>query len=580
MTGSSSKSSVPLRALIVEDSPDDTALLVHELERHYAMTYERVETAEELTAALDREPWDIVFADYSMPQFNGVTALNLVREKGHEMPFIFVSGTIGEDRAVEAMKAGAQDYLVKGNLKRLLPAVQRELRDADVRLAQQRAEAMIQHMAFYDGLTDLPNRNMLSDRLLNAIRRCEGEGGALALFLMDLDRFREINETLGHARGDLLLRQVGERLQATLAEPAVIARLGGDEFGVLLPRVPRQDVTLAAGTILMALETPFVIEGLPIAAEASIGIALYPDHGTTPDSLLQRADVAMYAAKKAGGCALYDPDHDQHSPRRLAILGELRQAIERDELLLYYQPKVDCATRRMSGAESLLRWHHPVYGAIMPDEFIGPAEQTGLIRPLTRWVLNRALGQWQAWNRTGIRVAIAVNLSARNLHDPELVDHVTRSLKRHGVAPRYLTLEITEGALMEDPRRAKAILTRLRDVGVRLSVDDFGTGYSSLSYLRQFPVHEIKIDKSFILNLAKDQTGEAIVHAIIDLGKRLGLHVVAEGVEDEAAWSWLARVGCHGAQGYYLSKALPADAFIRWARESPWGGAGLHTDAA
>ncbi len=560
-----------LRALIVEDSPDDASLLVHELKHHYTITYERVETADALNAALERQSWDIVFADYSMPQFNGVAALNLIRKHGHEMPFIFVSGTIGEDRAVEAMKAGAQDYIVKGSLKRLLPTVRRELRDADVRTAQRQAEAMIQHMAFYDGLTDLPNRNMLSDRLLNAIRVSERDGGALALLLMDLDRFKEINETLGHARGDLLLQQVGARLQATLAEPAIIARLGGDEFGVLVTRLATQDITLLANTILHALETPFVIDGLPIAAEASIGIALYPEHGTTVDSLMQRADVALYGAKKTGGCVIYQPEHDRHSPRRLGILGELRQAIERDQLVLHYQPKIDCATRRVSGAESLLRWNHPTYGAIMPDEFIRPAEQTGLIKPLTRWVLNTALSQWRIWDQTGIRLPIAVNLSARNLHDPDLADHVTASLKRHGVPPRFLVLEITEGALMEDPRHAKEILAKLRRVGIWLSIDDFGTGYSSLSYLRDLPVHEIKIDKSFVVHLVQDKLGKAIVHSIVDLGQRMALRVVAEGVEDEATWTWLARVGCDTAQGYYMSVPLAPDAFAPWVRESPWG---------
>jgi diguanylate cyclase (GGDEF)-like protein len=497
--------------------------------------------------------------------------LKLVREKGLDVPFIFVSGTMGEDRAVEAMKAGAQDYIVKGSLKRLLPAVQRELRDAEVRLAHQQTESMVQHMAYYDALTDLPNRNMLYDRLLNAIRHNERDGGPLALLLMDLDRFKEINETLGHTRGDLLLQQVGARVQAILAEPAVVARLGGDEFGILLPKLTTCNVTLIANTILNGLEAPFLIDGLPIAAEASIGIALYPDHGVTPDSLLQRADVALYAAKKTGGCATYNPEHDQHSPRLLGILGELRQAIQRDQLLLFYQPKIDCATRRVTGTEALLRWRHPTYGAIMPNEFIGPAERTGLIKPLTRWVLNTALGQWQAWDRLGINLPIAVNLSARNLHDPELADHITDRLKKYRVAPQFLTLEITEGALMEDPRRAKTILTQLKDVGIRLSIDDFGTGYSSLSYLKQFPVHEIKIDKSFIINLGEEETGKGIVHSIVDLGHRLHLRVVAEGVEDEATWNWLARVGCDTGQGYYMSVPLSADAFVPWAMASPWG---------
>jgi diguanylate cyclase (GGDEF)-like protein len=560
-----------LRALIVEDSSDDAALLIHELKRHYAITFERVETEDRLSAALDREPWDIVFADFSMPQFNGVAALKVVRERGFDVPFIFVSGTIGEDRAVEAMKAGAQDYIVKGSLKRLLPAVQRELRDAEVRRAHQQAESKIQYMAFYDALTDLPNRNMFYERLRDAIRTSARDGGSWALLLMDLDRFKDINETLGHARGDLLLQQVGARLQSILAEPAVIARLGGDEFGVLLPRQALQDVTLVAKTILKGFEAPFSVEALPIAVEASIGIALYPEHGTDADRLMQGADVALYAAKRSGGYVTYNPERDQRSPRRLAILGDLREAIERDRLTLHYQPKIDCTSGEVSGAESLLRWHHAVYGAVRPDEFIGPAEQTGLIKPLTQWVLNAALRQWKVWEGAGVRLAISVNLSARNLHDPDLVKYITDCVERHGVAASLLTLEITEGALMEDPGHAKKILAQLRDAGIRLSIDDFGTGYSSLSYLKEFPVHEVKIDKSFIIDLGWDATAKAIVHSIVDLGRRLGLHVVAEGVEDEAVWAWLRRVGCDTAQGYYMGKPMSADEFVRWVKESEWG---------
>ncbi len=563
----------PLRVLIVEDSREDTVLLLWELEHGgYQTTHERVDTADALNAALDRQTWDVVFGDYSMPHFNGVAALKLVREKGLDLPFIFVSGTIGEDIAVEAMKAGAQDYIMKGNLKRLLPAVERELREAAVRREHKQAEATIQHMAYYDTLTNLPNRNMLYERLLNAIRTDSGEGKSMALLLMDLDRFKEINDTLGHHRGDLLLQQVGSRLRSVLWAPDIVARLGGDEFAILLPRLAAAaDVNVVVQKILKALEAPFPIEGLPIAVEASIGIALYPDHGGNPDSLLQRADVAMYAAKKSGGYVIYDAQHDQHSPRRLALLGELRHAIDRDQLLLHYQPEIDFTTRRVRGVEALARWQHPEHGFIPPDQFIPSAEQTGLIKPLTRWVLDMALRQCEAWRRAGIRLDMAVNLSARNLHDPQLPDQVTELLKTYGVAPAVLKLEITESAIMADAGRAMDILTRLRDIGVRLSIDDFGTGYSSLGYLDRLPVDEIKIDRSFTMDLLGNGNGAMIVPCTIDLGHRLGLHVVAEGVEDQEVWNRLAALGCDAAQGYHLSRPLPAEALTHWLRESAWG---------
>jgi len=563
----------PLRVLIVEDSREDTVLLLWELEHGgYQTTHERVDTADALNAALDRETWDVVFGDYSMPHFNGVAALKLVREKGLDLPFIFVSGTIGEDTAVEAMRAGANDYIMKGKLKRLLPAVERELREAERRRGHKQAEEMIQHMAYYDTLTNLPNRNMLYDRLLNAIRTDSGEGKSMALLLMDLDRFKEINDTLGHHRGDLLLQQVGSRLRRVLWAPDIVARLGGDEFAILLPRLAAAaDVNVVVQKILKALEAPFPIEGLPIAVEASIGIALYPDHGGNPDSLLQRADVAMYAAKKSGGYVIYDAKHDQHSPRRLALLGELRHAIDRDQLLLHYQPEIDFTTRRVRGVEALARWQHPEHGFIPPDQFIPSAEQTGLIKPLTRWVLDVALRQCEAWRRAGIRLDMAVNLSARNLHDPQLPDQVAELLKTYGVAPTVLKLEITESAIMADAGRAMDILTRLRDIGVRLSIDDFGTGYSSLGYLDRLPVDEVKIDRSFTMDLLGNGNGAMIVPCTIDLGHRLGLRVVAEGVEDQEVWDRLAALGCDAAQGYHMSRPLPAEALAHWLRESTWG---------
>ncbi len=563
-----------LRALIVEDSHDDTALLVRALERGgYAVRHERVDTAAALRAALNARPWDIVFADYTMPRFDGVSALKVLRDTGLDLPFIFVSGSIGEDTAVEAMKAGAHDYIMKANLKRLLPAVERELREAELRRAHQQAEALIQRMAYYDPLTELPNRNRLHDRLLNAIRLDDGQGTPMAVLLLDLDRFRAINNTLGYDQGDLLLQQVGVRLRGVFEEPALVARLSGDEFAILLPQVPPAVPihALVEEKVMKALEAPFLIRGLPLSLEASIGIALYPDHGATPASLLQRADVALDAAKRLGGAVLYSAEHDQHDPLQLALLGALRQAIGDNQLLLYYQPKIDCTTRRVTGVEALARWRHPEYGFIPPDQFIPPAEQTGLIKPLTVWALTTAVRQCAAWHAAGIELEMAVNISARSLHDLQLLGQISELLNTQGMAARTLRLEITESTIMEDAGRAIDILKRMREIGIHLSLDDFGTGYSSLGYLKKLPVDEVKIDKSFVKDLLTSGNAEAIVRSTIDLGHHLGLTVVAEGVEDEEVWNRLAALGCDAAQGYYMGRPLPADALTTWLDESPWG---------
>ncbi|HTN43095.1 MAG TPA: EAL domain-containing protein [Nitrospiria bacterium] len=564
---------IPLRVLIVEDSVNDTELLVRELRRGgYEPAYERVETPETMSAALDRQVWDIVFGDYSMPHFNGVAALKLLRERGLDLPFIFVSGTIGEDTAVASMKAGANDYVIKGNLKRLLPAVDRELKEAAVRREHRQAEETIRYLAYYDPLTGLPNRTSLLDRLQRTITEGSASKNPVALLLMDLDHFKEVNDTLGHHRGDILLQQVGSRLQAALRPSDLVARLGGDEFAVMLPLAASQHAAQVAQKILNVLEPPFVIEDLPVAVEAGIGIALCPDHGADPNILMQRADVAMYAAKAAGsGYILYDTQHDRHSPRRLSLIGELRQAIDRDQLFLHYQPKIDLRTRRVTGVEALVRWRHPEHGFIPPDQFIEPAERTGLIKPLTLWIFNTAQRQQAAWERDGINLLMSVNLSTRNLHDPHFPDQISEILQpTRGKADR-LELEITESAIMNDPARALEAITRLRTMGIRFAIDDFGIGYSSLAYLKRLPVDAIKIDKSFVINMIENQNDAVIVRSTIDLAHNLGLQVIAEGVENKELWDRLAALGCDAAQGYYMAKPIPADDCTRWLRESPWG---------
>lgn len=692
----------PLRLLMVEDSEDDALLLLRHLERAgYDLVTQRVDTPAAMSAALSQQPWDLVISDFTMPQFNATEALRLLQKTGLDLPFIILSGSIGEDTAVAAMKAGAHDYIMKGNLSRLVPAVERELREAEVRhernqaegqlhesierfqivtratndaiwdwdlttnyvwrnesasslfrypedkvgsgvawwierlhpedkekvlssihnvidqgeqfwsdeyrflrgdgsyaeffdrgyvvrdqsgkpvrmigammdiTERKQAEEMIKHMAYYDTLTDLPNRTLFHDRLRQAILAGEERREPMALLLMDLNRFKEVNETLGHYHGDFLLQQVGPRLRRVLPESAIIARLGGDEFAMLLPVAGVEEARKAAYQVLKALEEPFVLGVLTIDMGASIGIALWPDHGDDADALLQRADIAMYMAKQShDGYTVYATDRDQTSPRRLALMGELRHAIDDNQLFPLYQPKINLQRGRVVGVETLLRWQHPNFGVIPPDQFIPLAEQTGLIKPLTMWVLTAALRQCRLWLEAGLEFSVAVNLSVRNLLDPQLPSQVGELLKRCEVAPQFLELEITESIIMADPIRAMEILSELRKMGIGLSIDDFGTGYSSLGYLKKLAVDEIKIDKSFVKEMAHNEDDTAIVRSTIDLAHNLGLKVVAEGVEDQETLDRLVALGCDEAQGYHISRPIPAPDLTRWMTDSPWG---------
>ncbi len=432
-------------------------------------------------------------------------------------------------------------------------------------------EKTIQNLAYYDHLTTLPNRVLLHDRLTQAIQTGQHQHKPVAFLLMDLDRFKDINNTLGHHHGDLILQQMGPRLQGLLRQVDTVARLGGDEFAILLPGTDAEGAVRVVNKLQQALVAPFAIDGLTITVEASIGIAVSPDHGETADLLIQRANVAMYHAKQAGGGhTVYSPEHDHYNPRRLALMTELRYAIEHDELVLYYQPKIDLKTGRVIGVEALVRWQHPNRGLIAPDEFIPLAERTGLIKPLTLWVLTAALHQSRTWQRAGLRLSVAVNLSARNLQDPELPDQIEEMLARSGTPPNQLELEITESTIMADPARALEVLTRLHHMRIPLAIDDFGTGYSSLGYLRKLPVSAIKIDKSFVKNMAADDGDVVIVRSTIELAHNLGLLVVAEGVETQYVWDRLAALGCNSAQGYYMSAPMPATALTRWFHESSW----------
>jgi diguanylate cyclase (GGDEF)-like protein len=421
-----------------------------------------------------------------------------------------------------------------------------------------------EHQALHDSLTGLPNRALFRQEVQDAIIGRRG-AARIAVLLMDLDRFKEVNDTLGHHNGDLLLQAVAERLNSTLRPGDVVARLGGDEFGILLANVAdRETIDPLADRMSRALAAPFPIQSMTLEVGASIGIAMYPEDGGDVDTLIQRADVAMYVAKSTfRGHEFYSHDQDTYSPGRLALLGELRTAIDAGQLSVAFQPKVDVATGQIVGAEALVRWNHPRRGFVPPDEFIPVAEHTGLLRPLTLFVLGQAVEQCARWRAAGFELDVAVNLSVRNLLDIEMPRDIERMLAEHGLPATSLELEITESALLADPVRTNGVLQELHRIGVGISIDDFGTGYSSLSYLRRMPVDELKIDKSFVTDMAIDENAALIVRSTIDLGRNLGLRVVAEGVETRQVWDQLAALGCHVAQGYFFGRPIPAPQFMQ-----------------
>jgi diguanylate cyclase (GGDEF)-like protein len=422
------------------------------------------------------------------------------------------------------------------------------------------------HQALHDTLTGLPNRTLFHDRVHQALLTSRRDGLRLAVMIMDVDRFKEINETLGHQNGDRLLRLIALRLKGNLRESDTIARLGGDEFGLLLQKVDQPGAAAqVARKVLKALkDQPLVVGGLTLDVGASVGISLYPEHGEDVDILLQRADVAMYAAKESlGGYETYREEHNRYSPSRLALAGELRRAIEDRALILHYQPKAELGSGRIRGVEALVRWPHPSRGLLTPEEFVPLAESTGLIKGLTLVVLDTGLRQLRTWRRSGMEITVAVNISAANLHDPRFPRDVKQLLKKWKVDPSWLELEITESSIMKDSVRGMEVLAELSGMGVRLSIDDFGTGYSSLAYLKQLPVQEIKIDKSFVLGLVADPSAAMIVRSVIDLGRNLGLSVVAEGVETEAIWRELGGLGADLAQGFYLARPAPSEEILR-----------------
>jgi diguanylate cyclase (GGDEF)-like protein len=432
------------------------------------------------------------------------------------------------------------------------------------RAARQAVE--LEHQTLHDALTGLPNRVLLRKRMERALVHASGGGDLMAVLLIDLDHFKEINDTLGHLHGDLLLREIAQRLAAVVRPGDTVARLGGDEFAVLLEPVssPVQAISLAQ-SLRGRIAEPIDVDGVVMRTEASIGVAVAPDHGDDVDTMLRRADIAMYVAKGGRtGVEAYADAQESHSPARLALAGELRRALEQRELAVYYQPQAAISTGLVTGVEALVRWHHPTRGLVAPDLFVPLAENTGLIGPLTMVVLDTSLAQVRLWDGLGVHLDLAVNLSTRSLLDRALPGIVSKMLARHGMAPERLELEITESMIASDPERALEVLAQLRAVGVRLALDDFGTGYSSLANLRDLEVERLKIDRSFTQSMIERHSDAVIVASTVDLAHQLGLEVVAEGVETREAWERLREMRCDLAQGYFLSRPMAAEHATAW----------------
>jgi diguanylate cyclase (GGDEF)-like protein len=475
-----------------------------------------------------------------------------------------IAASISGDERTIALLVSLGLALLWGILYRIVASASKRLR----RQAEEN-----DRLARYDQLTGLPNRTLFRERLVQALRDERPRGAVVAVLLVDLDAFKQVNDTLGHEAGDAVLREVAGRLRAKLDPGIVLARPGSDEYAILHPRAAgEQDALAVAAVAHSALETPVTVDGVALNVEASIGIALFPDHAADADTLLQHADMALDRVRsRRGRVEVYSPEHEHLGAERLALLGEVRPAMERGDFTLYFQPQIALRTGRVTGVEALLRWRHPERGMIPPLQFISLIERTALVGPVTLHVIDLALRQSARWRGRGLELGMSVNLSVCNLHDPELPGQIESLLARHSVPAAALTLEVTESAAMADPTTAAGVLGALRELGVGVSIDDFGSGHASIAYLAKLPVGELKIDRSFVTNMTESPRDEAIVRTTIDLARHLELHVVAEGIESPDVCERLTAMGCDTGQGYLISRPAPAEELTPWLTERAGG---------
>lgn len=553
------------KVLLVEDNPDDTRLvkeLLHQVSpNRYNISC--VSTLKNAIEHLKKNEFDVVLTNLLLPDSEGFDVIAAIQEQDNSIPIVVLSAEDNNDIALQVVQIGAQDYLVKGQGDGYL--IGRSLVYA---IERKRIEQGLSFLAQYDSLTGLANRVLFRDRLNRALIRADRSKHLVALIFIDLDRFKNINDSLGHDAGDHLLIEVGKRLTECTREGDTIARLGGDEFTIIVEDIKYpDDASIIANKVLKAMEASFILYGHEVYISPSIGITMYPIDDINENDLLRNADAAMYKAKENGrNCyRFYTSDMNEHLIEKMRLEVKLRRAIEKHEFQLYYQPKFNINNNELIGAEALIRWITPEEGMVSPALFIPLAEETGLIHSITDWVVLEASKQNSSWQQQGYKpIRMAINLSPKQFNQQNIAETIFKQIIYSDLAPKYIELEITEGALMEDTDRSSEILNELKKRGIQISIDDFGTGYSSLSYLKKFPLDTLKIDQSFVRDVMDDPDDAAIVSAIIAMARSLRLNVIAEGVETREQLNFLAAHGCNEAQGYFLGKPVAAEEFIQF----------------
>lgn len=561
-----------LEILLIEDNAGDARLVREILEEredsHFVLKH--VQKLNFALEQLEENKFDVIFLDLSLPDGQGVEMISRLQERSPATPIILLTGLDDEELALEAVKNGAQDYLVKDdvNANLLVRSMTYAIERQRLLVEMEKARQLERYLAYHDGLTHLPNRQLFYDRLEQAAVHAKRSDTLVGVLFLDLDDFKRMNETHGHSTGDALLQAVAERLKSGLRESDTIARIGGDEFTVLLSNITKvEDAVKVAQKLIEEFTEPFRIGDKKFFVTVSVGISFYPFDGTETETLIKMADIAMYRVKGQGknNYQLYDLSMDAKAFEHIALENSLRRAIERDELVIYYQPQASLSNGEITGLEALIRWEHPEFGLVLPSKFIPIAEDSGLIVPLGEWVIREACRQNKAWQDAGLQpVPVAVNLSARQFFEKRLPETISEALSETGLSAKYLTLEITESSTMHDVDYTTATLNRLKEMGIKIAMDDFGTGYSSLSYLKRFPLDMLKIDRTFVKGIPNDREDAVIISAIVALAHNLELMVIAEGVETEDQLMFLRSLKCDEMQGFYLGRPVPAKEVIKF----------------